>query len=45
MTIVGYPKIGKNKQNIYCQYGEDVFFQYKEFVNANTSPGLTEDEY
>jgi hypothetical protein len=45
MTIVGYPKIGNNKQNIYCQYGEDVFDEYKEFVNAVRSPAVGEDEY
>lgn len=37
MTIIGYPKIGSNKQNIYCQQPQQVVEQYNEFVMYKTN--------
>lgn len=45
MTIVGYPKIGNNKKNIYCQYAEDVFHEYKQFFDTKTKHVLVSEEY
>lgn len=34
MTIVGYPKIGKNKKNRYYEKAEDIIKCFKEFKTA-----------
>jgi hypothetical protein len=34
MTIVGYPRIGKNKKNKYLEWPSEIIKYYKEFKTA-----------
>lgn len=48
MTIVGYPKVGKNPKNTYCQNVNEVLEAYYNFKYSREIPkgakGLIKEE-